>query len=206
METNISNIIEQAPVGIITFSLDGKIDLVNQNFEKFSVLYQLETPSLSGANIYKTDIFPSASLTEELKEIKEGFSFEKEIREVRTNDGGRITLIVKGAPLYQEEKVSGGILLIEDIKILTDLSDQHELRADYIEKAIRRVNDFLIVTNQKGEIKFSAGSAPEKLNITQPSAKENFSSKVCFTWSLPKMLTLIPHIFCCFKSLIIFLK
>jgi len=60
-------------------------------------------------------------------------------------------------------------LLIEDIKILTDLSDQHELRADYIEKAIRRVNDFLIVTNQKGEIKFSAGSAPEKLNIIQPS-------------------------------------
>jgi len=169
MEINISSIIEQAPVGIITFSLDGKIDLVNQNFEKFSILYQLESPSLSGANIFKTAIFPSASLTKELKELKEGFSFEKEIREVRTNDGGRITLIVKGAPLYQEEKVSGGILIIEDIKILTELSDQHELRADYIEKAIRRVNDFLIVTNQKGEIKFSAGSAPEKLNITQPS-------------------------------------
>jgi PAS domain S-box-containing protein len=169
MEVNISTIIEQAPVGIITFSLDGKIELVNQNFEKFNILYQLGSPSLSGANIFETDIFPSASLTEELKELKEGFSFEKEIREVHTNDGGRITLIVKGAPLYQEEKVSGGILLIEDIKILTDLSDQHELRADYIEKAIRRVNDFLIVTNQKGEIKFSAGSAPEKLNIIQPS-------------------------------------
>jgi len=169
MEINISSIIEQAPVGIITFSLDGKIDLVNQNFEKFSILYHFETPSLLGTNIFETDIFPSANLTEELKELKEGFSFEKEIREVHTNDGGRITLIVKGAPLYQEEKVSGGILLIEDIKILTDLSDQHELRADYIEKAIKRVNDFLIVTNQKGEIKFSAGSAPEKLNITQPS-------------------------------------
>ncbi|RKY94084.1 MAG: hypothetical protein DRQ01_03230, partial [Ignavibacteriae bacterium] len=169
MEINISSIIEQAPVGIITFSLDGKIDLVNQNFEKFNILYQLETPSLLGTNIFKTDIFPSASLIEELNELKEGFSFEKEIREVRTNDGGRITLIVKGAPLYHEEKISGGILLIEDIKILIDLSAPHELRADYIEKAIRRVNDFLIVTNQKGEIKFSAGSAPEKLNITQPS-------------------------------------
>ena len=102
MEINISSIIEQAPVGIITFSLDGKIDLVNQNFEKFNILYQLETPSLLGTNIFKTDIFPSASLIEELNELKEGFSFEKEIREVRTNDGGRITLIVKGAPLYQE--------------------------------------------------------------------------------------------------------
>ncbi|MEE9449314.1 MAG: PAS domain S-box protein [Ignavibacteriaceae bacterium] len=183
MEINISNIIEQVPVGIITFSLDGKIDFVNRNLEKFGILYQLETPSLLGANIFKTDIFPSASITEELKELKEGFSFEKEISEVRTNDGGRITLIVKGAPLYQEEKVSGGILLIEDIKILTYLSNQHELRADYIEKAIRRVNDFLIVTNQKGEIKFSAGSAPEKLNITQPSIigkslTELFSSSV----------------------------
>ncbi len=123
MVNNISNIIEQAPVGIITFSVDGKIDLVNQNFEKFGILYQLEIPSLLGTNIFETDIFPSASLTEELRELKEGFSFEKEIREVRTNDGGRITLIVKGAPLYQEEKLSGGILLIEDIKILTDLSD-----------------------------------------------------------------------------------
>jgi len=169
MQKNISNIIEQAPVGIITFSLEGNIDFVNQNFEKFDILYQLETPSLLGTNIFETDIFSSASLKEELKELTEGFSFEKEIREVRTNDGGRITLIVKGAPLYEKEKVSGGILLIEDIKILTYLSDQHELRADYIEKAIRRVNDFLIVTNQKGEIKFSAGSTPEKLNITQPS-------------------------------------
>ena len=169
MENNISNIIEQAPVGIITFSVDGKIDFVNQNFEKFGILYNLEIPSLLGANIFETNIFPSASLTEEFRELKEGFSFEKEIREVRTNDGGRITLIVKGAPLYHEDKLSGGILLIEDIKILTDLSVRHELRADYIEKAIRRVNDFLIVTNQNGEIKFSAGSAPEKLNISQPS-------------------------------------
>ncbi len=56
MVNNISNIIEQAPLGIITFSLDGKIDLVNQNFEKFGILYQLEIPSLMGANIFETDI------------------------------------------------------------------------------------------------------------------------------------------------------
>ncbi|NNG28096.1 MAG: hypothetical protein HKM87_11250, partial [Ignavibacteriaceae bacterium] len=87
MQKNISNIIEQAPVGIITFSLEGNIDFVNQNFEKFDILYHLETPSLLGANIFETDIFSSASLKEELKELTEGFSFEKEIREVRTNDG-----------------------------------------------------------------------------------------------------------------------
>ena len=77
MEINISSIIEQAPVGIITFSLDGKIDLVNQNFEKFGILYQLETSSLLGTNIFETDIFPSASLTEELKELKEAFRLRR---------------------------------------------------------------------------------------------------------------------------------
>ncbi len=169
MEINISNIVEQAPVGIITFSVDGNIDFVNQNFEKFNILYQLEARSLIGTNIFETEIFPSSSLTEELKEIKDGFSFERGIQEVHTNDGGRITLIVKGSPIFSDEKVSGGILLVEDIKVLSALTDQQELRADYIEKAIRRVNDFLIVTNQKGEIKFSAGSAPEKLKITQQS-------------------------------------
>ena len=95
-----------------------------------------------------------------------GAPFEKEIKHIITNDDKHIDLIVKGSPIYDNKEVIGGILLIEDLKVLTETKEKQDLRSEYFERAVRSVNDVFIVANPKGEIQFAAGSSLKDLNIT----------------------------------------
>jgi PAS domain S-box-containing protein len=166
MEEKTINIIEQVPVGIITFSAGGEIDYVNQNFRKFGILYHFETSALPGSNILQIDLFPNISIMDELRQLFKGLPFEKEIRQVTTSEGSQIDLIVKGSPIFEQDEISGGILLIEDIKILMKTKEEIELRSEYFEKAIHYVNDVMIVTNPKGIIQFATGTALKIINKT----------------------------------------
>jgi PAS domain S-box-containing protein len=165
MQERTLKIIEQAPVGIITFSADGEIDYLNQNFRKFDILYHFETSSLIGSNIFGIDIFPNVNIKEELKELLEGFPFEKEIKQITASDHQTIELIVKGTPLVDKTNIVGGMLLIEDIKILSETKNNLGIRIGFIEKAIYHVNDALIITNPKGETQFAEGRALDNLKL-----------------------------------------
>jgi PAS domain S-box-containing protein len=166
MEEQNIKIIEQVPVGIITFSARGEIDYVNQNFKKFGILYHFETSILPGNNILQTELFPNISITDELRQLFKGLPFEKEIKQITTTDGGQIDLIVKGSPIFEKDQIIGGILLIEDIKILLKTKEEIELRTEYFEKAIHYVNDVMIVTNPKGIVQFATGTVLKKISKT----------------------------------------
>ncbi len=166
MEEKTIKIIEQVPVGIITFSADGEIDYVNQNFRKFGVLYHFETSNLPGNNILQKDLFSNISIKDELHQLLKGLPFEREIKQITANDGSQIDLIVKGSPIFEQDKIIGGILLIEDIKILMKTKEELELKTEYFEKAIHYVNDVMIVTNPKGIIQFASGTALKKITTT----------------------------------------
>lgn len=165
MEEKLSKFIEQAPVGIITFSREGTIDYVNQNFHEFSILYHLENTTVIGKNIFDVNLFPSTDLSNELNEIINGYPFEKEIKNIPTRDGREITLIVKGSPFFENDNVTGGILLLEDIKVLVTSRQSIHFKTDYIEKAIEKVNDFFIVVNSDGDVRYSTGRMFEKIGL-----------------------------------------
>ena len=165
MQERSNKIVEQAPVGIITFSTTGEIDYLNQNFKKFGILYNFETTSLIGTNALNVVIFPSINITKEIQNLLSGFPFEKEIKQITTTDGRQINLIVKGSPMYDKHDVIGGILLIEDIKVLIESKEDLKLRSEYFEKAIHHVNDILMVTNVNYEVQFAAGSLLKILSI-----------------------------------------
>jgi transcriptional regulator with PAS, ATPase and Fis domain len=73
---------------------------------------------------------------------------------------------VKGSPIFEQDEIIGGILLIEDIKILMKTKEELEQKTEYFEKAIHYVNDVMIVTNPKGIIQFASGAALKKLTTT----------------------------------------
>ena len=79
MEEKIGTLIEQIPIGIITYSYSGNVEFVNQNFRKFSILYQISLP-YEHFNILENDLFPSVSIKDELRETLDGIPFEKEIK------------------------------------------------------------------------------------------------------------------------------
>jgi PAS domain S-box-containing protein len=131
MQEKTIKIIEQVPVGIITFSASGEIDYVNQNFRKFGLLYHFEPSILPGNNILQMDLFANISIKDELRQLFRGLPFEKEIKQITTNEGSQIDLIVKGSPIFEKDEIIGGILLIEDIKILLKTKEELELRTEY---------------------------------------------------------------------------
>jgi len=173
-------LIDQIPLGILTFSFHGRVEFINQNFHKLGLVYQFNT-SLLNINIFKYNIFPPTNIIDELKEVVKGHSFEKEIKHIKTNDGRLISLIVKGSPIYEDDSISGGMLIIEDMQFHSEITDgsQIKLTDDYINKG----EIFLIVTDTSGDIKYSAGKEIQGSNllrkeITGKNISDIFSSPV----------------------------
>lgn len=164
-ELKIPPTIIQAPIGIVTFSSDWKIDYVNEIFIKYAVLYQFEHSELEGMNILESKIFPGVDLSLELEELKNGISFEKEIKKIPTLDRGRLTILLKGSPLFINDQFSGGILILEDFKTSPLLQEEKDIKIDQIENILSKINDILFVTDGEGRIKYSFGKNISKLNV-----------------------------------------
>ena len=178
MSQSTEILIDQIPLGILTFSLNGRVEFINQNFHKLGLAYQFNT-SLLNINIFKYNIFPPINIIEELKLVAKGRPFEKEIRQINTTDGRMISLIAKGSPIYEEENISGGMLLIEDLQFLPEAGEEShkKLTDDYINKG----DIFFIVTDTSGDIKYSAGKEIQgskllRKEITGRNVNEIFTS------------------------------
>jgi PAS domain S-box-containing protein len=166
LENKTINLIDNAPIAILTFSKDGEIEYVNKTFNDLDLLYGLETPqNLLGSSITIKDTFPNLSIQNELNDVLKGLSFEKEINIIETKTKGLAHLIIKAAPLYDREEIIGGILLIEDIKVLTKSQKEFALRNDFMENAIHNVSDFFIVVDKLERIQFFSKNIHNFINI-----------------------------------------
>jgi len=164
MEESLSTLIDQIPLGIITYSRDGFVEYINKNFHKFGILYQFNYP-VPGVNLFEFKLFNFTDLTQDLKNIIKGSSFEKEIKRVETQSGGHISLFIKGFPIYEEENISGGMLIVEDLKILASTDTELKLKSKLTEDYLERSEDFIVVTDTAGDIKFSTGKENSKLQL-----------------------------------------
>ncbi len=162
----VPKIIAQAPIGILTFSSDWKINFVNEVFLKYASLYQFKDSSLEGTNILDVDIFPNINLVDDLNELKNGNSFEKEVKNIKTIDKGEIKVIVKGSAVFDNNQFTGGILLVEDVKISPSNQESKDLKTHQIENILTKINDLLFVTDSEGKIKYSFGKNLDKLNLS----------------------------------------
>jgi two-component system, sensor histidine kinase and response regulator len=130
------------------------VEFINQNFHKLGMFYQFNT-SLLNINIFKYNIFPPENIIDELKAVVKGMPFEKEMRDIKTNNGRLISLTAKGSPIYEDDSISGGMLIIENLQFYSEIADESQIKLtdDYINKG----DIFLIVTDTRGDIKYSAG-------------------------------------------------
>ena len=170
---SFSNIIQNVPIGILLFSSDWKVYFVNENFYQFGSLYQINTASIIENNILQYKLFPSYDISGDLKKLEEGYSFETEVGDIKTKDG-RISVVVKASPLFENGIFSGGILILQDLKIADKKPDSNKLNIEQFEKALSRLNNLLLIVDQEGSIKFSFGKNIKKLksNLTADGLKE----------------------------------
>jgi PAS domain S-box-containing protein len=161
----VFRILEHAPIGIITFNAEGKIDFVNSVFTKISKLYHLNTGPLWGSNIFEKQILPDVSIIEQLEDLKKGYSFEREIRNLKTSNHSEISLIIKGSPVFEKDIYTGGILIIEDLKVVSEAHAEPLINLNQLQNIFNSLIDLLFIIDENGFIKYSAGKKISLLNI-----------------------------------------
>ncbi|HVO74538.1 MAG TPA: PAS domain S-box protein [Ignavibacteriaceae bacterium] len=159
----MNKILEHIPAGIITFNADWNITFINDILIRLGGLYNYDFSSLQGSNILYRELFPERSLREELLALTSGYSFEKEIKSIKAIDGGKISVYVKGSPMFELDKFAGGVLIVEDLEIKP--LKEKTLIADYVDKIIHNAGDLFFVTDIEGAIKYFTGRGIK--NITK---------------------------------------
>jgi len=156
-ETRILKVLEEAPVSIISFDAEGKIDFVNSAFSKMGNLYNLNTSSIIGKNIFADEIIPDISLREEMSGLRDGYLFEKEIKNLKTSRGFEISLVIKGSSFFEQESFARGILVIEDIRVTAEAKENISLKLQSFQNIIKETVDLFFVIDKNGTIKHSGG-------------------------------------------------
>jgi PAS domain S-box-containing protein len=183
-EQDSAKFLQKIPLGILTFDEEYRINLVNENFSNLGIYYNFNYDNLTGQSILDSEIFPGLNLKDELLDIQSGYSFEKEYCRVETGSAS-ITVVVKCSPVFEDHNFQGGILVVEDLRILKGITDNGILKTEHFEKIINKVNDFLFITDDEGKIKFFYGKQIRDLNyeitnnfqidkIFSPAARSDF--------------------------------
>ncbi|HCY75648.1 MAG TPA: hypothetical protein DHV28_06975 [Ignavibacteriales bacterium] len=167
MEPNTLNLIDSAPIAILTFNKNGEIDYANKSFSDLELLYGFEHPAnLMGSSIFGKELFPKFTITSELNDILSGIPFEKELNFVETKSNGLVHLIIKGAPIFDGDEIIGGLIIIEDLKILAKTKKEAAIRNDFIENAIHNVSDFFLVVDRLERIQFFSKNILHYINVS----------------------------------------
>jgi PAS domain S-box-containing protein len=177
-EDYLLKILENAPVGILTFSAEWEIDFVNENYSKYGILYNIDSFSLKGLNILEQDLFPGLSIKEELLELEKGYSFEKEIRNIPSSGRGFISLFVKVSPVFIEGRFNGGIIILEDIKSIKRPEEDDIRIAEQIDKIADKLYDIFLIIDPDRKIKYLSGRDYPKLLPSNQSVIDEHISKL----------------------------
>lgn len=166
MEDKTYNLIDSAPIAIVSFNKNGEIDFVNKAFSDLELLYGFEiSSSIIGTSVFDKEIMDLFSIGAELKDILSGISFEKEFDFVETKSCGLVHLIIKGAPIFDGDEIIGGILIFEDLKILEKTKKETAIRNDFLNNAIHNVSDFFLVVDRLERIQFFSKNILHYINI-----------------------------------------
>jgi len=158
-EKRLSEYIQEAPAGILVFDQDYNVLFLNNIMFKFGVLSSEIVPNNYKVNMLKGRVFTEISLTEDLLALRKGKGFEKIIRNIPGVLGDDVSVIIKGAPLLSEDIFAGGILLVEDIRLLNDLKANSRIfDKRFFEGIVERNNALFIVTDNHYRIQYISGS------------------------------------------------
>jgi PAS domain S-box-containing protein len=170
-------LLDFAPVGILTFSADWKIEFISQIMIRLGAFYNMDLNDLLGNNILKTVLIPGISLADDLTALREGLPFEKEIRNIKTSGKGTISLYIKAAPVMRNNVFAGGIVILEDIGISAGTNNSNEFKAQALDKLYSRLDDILFISDIQGKVIFSAGKNLDKLEVS-PREQSFYISRI----------------------------
>jgi PAS domain S-box-containing protein len=155
--SEVTEMLEQFPVGVIVLDENFHTCFSNNNVSQF----------LENASEQSGDIVPSLLNEHEISTLKEGGFIEREIRRVKTTDGGEIALIIKVVPLSSDDKINGALIILEDIKLEGDKTPMADFkRLESFAPIFDIIRGLIILVTSDGEVLFSCGSKRQQLSVS----------------------------------------
>ncbi|MDP4190250.1 MAG: PAS domain S-box protein [Bacteroidota bacterium] len=165
-------LLEMAPIGLLSFTSEWMVNFINNNFFEFGIVTLEDASKLSGKDIIESGFAERLSIKEELETLKGGNFFEKQINSIKTTDGANISVIIKGTPVFEGELYKGGILIIEDLKVIPETDTFRHFSKDMIDTITREISDIFFITDSQYKViyyststeKMNSSFAPDPLN------------------------------------------
>lgn len=146
-------LLESIPMGIVIFDSSGNITSVTENFFRFGVSKYENEESLLQENVKLIELFRTISITEDLADLEEGYGFEKTLITQQTLDGGQLSILVKGSPIYENEAYCGGLLIVEDAKVSIEVKKDSAVSNLSSEQILSKLSDAYLIVNNSGIVK-----------------------------------------------------
>ena len=169
------NILENLPIGIITFNKDFIIDFVNDALFDFDLFSKSKKEDFISKKLSDIPLFKK-SLEKEFEDLAQLLPFEQEIDYRKKLSGKFLSLIVKGVPISESGNFSGGLLLLEDIKITEEVKGESLLRTNLFKDIISSVVDFYILTDKTFNLIYSSDKVIESNTALIKKIKSAVSS------------------------------
>ena len=162
-EISFREILEFSPVGVLIFQRDWKIKFVNNNFFQFTGVIKDSPENVTGNSIFENRLFYESDIRDELNQIKRGETFEKEIVASRTLSGGTVSVMLKGAPIYLDGEYTGGVLILEDLKVDAAKTHGSLIKSSNFQNFLGAFTDYYIIVDKEGNVIVSPASAGTEL-------------------------------------------
>lgn len=161
----LKNVLESVPIGVLIFSKEFRVEYVNNNFFKFTGVIEGTPETLIGKSIYEYRIFQNVDLRKDLIELKNFIAFEKELANLQTLSGSKISVLLKCVPIILEGKYEGGIIILEDIKYPIVKTDISLINSQNFQNFLLLISDCYFFIDREGNIKFISSEEYEQYDF-----------------------------------------
>ena len=172
----IQSILDYAPIGIIIFDEEFNISYVNDSFFSFNITSVFTKEELLSKSILKEHKIGFTLISQQLKQLAKGESFESELKKISSTNGNELQIIVKGTPVFDGENFKAGVLVVEDIKSI-NTSGGSDFNRQNLLNILSPIADLVFISDLEGKIILSTDS--KNLNLKKPikNIKEIFGSE-----------------------------
>lgn len=172
-------LLNDLPIGLLITNDNFQIEFVNKTFLNLCEFYNIPTPKdIIDENLFSLPLIFSSELKDDLEKLHNGFPFVREIKSHELSIKGLISLIIKGTPLFDRDKLSGTIITIEDIKIPIEAKSEYKSRLSDLQTVIEKSYDFYFVLSEDFSIIQKSIKLPEEFQTIKSELNLNYFSKI----------------------------
>ena len=151
-----ADVLDSAPIGILIFDEKYTVKYVNESFFAFNVTSFVDKDEILNRDILRYNIFQEKDLSDYFIKLSEGVDFETELLSLRSATGSELTIFAKCTSLFEEGVYKGGILILEDLKVSSQSSNNDNILDANLNSLLSILSDKFFITDSAGLVKYSS--------------------------------------------------